>query len=213
MNNKKFKRYGIILYYLLKIISKTLKVKVIMSEKIDLEDNYVCGFWHNKLIGASLTLTNFTKKRAVLASPSKDGELIAVPLEKLGFTIVRGSSGKDSIKAVLKLVKLIKSGYSAGTPLDGPKGPMYEVKPGMIYLAQKSNKAIVPIGIAFSRKWVFTKTWDKFQLPKPFSKLICIIGDPIFIPEEDKKEDYVDLIKERLMELDRQAEEKLTEGV
>lgn len=209
MDNKKFKRYGIILYYLLKIISRTLKVKVIMSDKINLKDNYVCGFWHNKLIGASLTLTNFTEKRVVLASASKDGELIAVPLEKLGFTIVRGSSGKDSIKSVLKLIKLIKLGYSAGTPLDGPKGPVYEVKPGMIYLAQKSGKAVVPIGISFSKKWVFKKTWDKFQLPKPFSKLVCIIGDPIFIPEKDEKEEYINFIKEKLMELDRQAEEKL----
>lgn len=209
MENKKFRRYGTFLYYILKLISKTLKIDIEISSNIDLKDNYVCGFWHNKLIGASLSLTNFTEKRAVLASPSKDGELIAVPLEKLGFTIVRGSSGRDSVKSVLKLIKLITEGYSAGTPLDGPKGPMYKVKPGMIYLAQKSGKAIVPVGIAFSKKWIFNKTWDKFQFPKPFSKVTCVIGDPIFIPENEKKEDFVDIIREKLMEVDKKAEEKL----
>ncbi|MEG1337553.1 lysophospholipid acyltransferase family protein, partial [Cetobacterium sp.] len=128
---------------------------------------------------------------------------------KMGFTIVRGSSGKDSIKSVLKLIKLVKNGYSAGTPLDGPKGPIYQVKPGMIYLAQKSEKAILPVGVAFSDKWIFEKAWDKFQMPKPFSKMVCIIGDPIFIPKEAEKEDYLDIIRDELLELDKEAEIKL----
>ncbi|MEG0068552.1 lysophospholipid acyltransferase family protein [Cetobacterium sp.] len=209
MENKKYKRYGLILYYLLKIISKTMKVEIIKSPLVKDNEGYVCGFWHNKLVGASLGLANISENKAVLASPSKDGELISVPLEKMGFTIVRGSSGKDSIKSVLKLIKLVKNGYSAGTPLDGPKGPIYQVKPGMIYLAQKSEKAILPVGVAFSDKWIFEKAWDKFQMPKPFSKMVCIIGDPIFIPKEAEKEDYLDIIRDELLELDKEAEIKL----
>ncbi|MBC2851509.1 lysophospholipid acyltransferase family protein [Cetobacterium sp. 8H] len=209
MENKKYKRYGLILYYLLKIISKTMRVEIIKSPLVKDNEGYVCGFWHNKLVGASIGLANISENKAVLASPSKDGELISVPLEKMGFTIVRGSSGKDSIKSVLKLIKLVKDGYSAGTPLDGPKGPIYQVKPGMIYLAQKSEKAILPVGVAFSDKWTFEKAWDKFQMPKPFSKMVCIIGDPIFIPEDAKKEDYLDIIRDELLELDKEAEIKL----
>ena len=189
MENNKYKRYGLILYYLLKIISKTMKIEIIKSSNLIDGQNYVCGFWHNKLVGASLGLINLSEKKAVLASPSKDGELISIPLEKMGFTMVRGSSGKDSIKSVLKLIKLVKDGYSAGTPLDGPKGPIYEVKPGMLYLAQKSEKALVPVGVAFSDKWIFEKTWDKFQMPKPFSKMVCLIGDPITIPKDANLED------------------------
>lgn len=209
MENKKFRRYGLILYYILKMISKTMKIEIIKSSKIKDNESYVCGFWHNKLVGASLGLINLTDKKAVLASPSKDGELISVPLEKLGFTLVRGSSGRDSIKSVLQLIKLIKEGYSAGTPLDGPKGPIYQVKPGMLYLAQKSGKAILPVGVAFSNKWIFEKAWDKFQMPKPFSKMICIIGDPIIIPENANKEDYLDIVRDELLDLDRAAEKKL----
>lgn len=209
MENKKFRRYGLILYYILKMISKTMKIEIIKSSKIKDNESYVCGFWHNKLVGASLGLINLTDKKAVLASPSKDGELISVPLEKLGFTLVRGSSGRDSIKSVLQLIKLIKEGYSAGTPLDGPKGPIYQVKPGMLYLAQKSGKAILPVGVAFSNKWIFEKAWDKFQMPKPFSKMICIIGDPITIPENADKEDYLDIVRDELLDLDRAAEKKL----
>ncbi len=209
MENKKYKRYGLVLYYLLKIISKTMKVEVIKSSLIKDGEGYVCGFWHNKLVGASLGLINISQNKAVLASPSKDGELISIPLEKMGFTVVRGSSGKDSIKSVLKLIKLIKDGYSIGTPLDGPKGSIYQVKSGMIYLAQKSGNAILPVGVAFSNKWTFEKAWDKFQMPKPFSKMVCILGDPIFIPENAEKEHYLDIVRDTLLELDKEAEMKL----
>ncbi|WP_047396195.1 lysophospholipid acyltransferase family protein [Cetobacterium sp. ZOR0034] len=209
MENNKYKKYGLMLYYLLRIISKTMKIEVIKSPKLIDGEGYVCGFWHNKLVGASLGLLNFSEKKAVLASPSKDGELISVPLEKMGFTMVRGSSGKDSIKSVLKLIKLVKAGYSAGTPLDGPKGPIYEVKPGMLYLAQKSGKALVPVGVAFNNKWIFEKAWDKFQMPKPFSKMVCVIGEPIFIPSDANLDDYLELVKTTLFEMDKIAEQKL----
>lgn len=209
MENKKFKRYGLILYYLLKLISKTMKIQVLHNPLLKENEGYICGFWHNKLVGATLALTTFSEKKAVLVSPSKDGELISTPLEKFGFTIVRGSSGKDSIKSVIKLIKLVKEGYSAGTPLDGPKGPIYEVKPGMLFLAQKSGKAIVPIGIAFSRKWIFKKAWDKFQLPKPFSKMVCAIGDPIYIAKDGNIDSYLEIIKEKIFEMDELAKNNL----
>ncbi|WP_448819896.1 lysophospholipid acyltransferase family protein [Cetobacterium sp.] len=212
MENNKYKRYGLILYYLLKIISKTMKIEIIKSSNLIDGQNYVCGFWHNKLVGASLGLINLSEKKAVLASPSKDGELISIPLEKMGFTMVRGSSGKDSIKSVLKLIKLVKDGHSAGTPLDGPKGPIYEVKPGMLYLAQKSEKALVPVGVAFSDKWIFEKTWDKFQMPKPFSKMVCLIGDPITIPKDANLEDYSNSVKDALFQIDKEAEKILTKN-
>ncbi|MGL4425470.1 MAG: lysophospholipid acyltransferase family protein [Cetobacterium sp.] len=211
MENNKYKKYGLILYYLLKIISKTMKIEVIKSPEIIDNESYVCGFWHNKLIGACLSFLDFSNKKAVLASPSKDGELISIPCEKMGFTVVRGSSGKDSIKSVLKLIKLVKSGYSAGTPLDGPKGPVYKVKPGMLYLAQKSGKALIPVGVAFSNKWIFEKAWDKFQMPKPFSRMICVMGEPIFIPEDANLQDYLELVENSLSSMDRIAEQKLNE--
>ncbi|MGL4946977.1 MAG: DUF374 domain-containing protein, partial [Cetobacterium sp.] len=116
MKNNKYKKYGLILYYLLKIISKTMKIEIIKSPEIKEDESYVCGFWHNKLIGSFLSFLNFSNKKAVLASPSKDGELISIPCEKMGFTVVRGSSGKDSVKSVFKLIQLIKDGYSVGTP-------------------------------------------------------------------------------------------------
>lgn len=202
----KYRRYGLFLYFLLKLVAKTLKIKIISNDKVDTtKQNYIFAFWHNKLLGPTLCLGDI-KKRAVLASPSKDGELISVPLEKLGFTMIRGSSDKNSIASLISLMKFIKKGYSIGTPVDGPKGPIYEVKPGLIYLAQKSQNFIIPTGTAYEKKWTFRKTWDKFQFPKPFSKMVFLIGDPIEVPKDAKIDEYCTKLMYELKRLDKEAE-------
>lgn len=202
----KYRKYGLVLYFILQIIRKTLKIKIIKNENIDTEkENYVFAFWHNKLLGPTLCLGDI-KKKAVLASPSKDGELISVPLEKLGFEMVRGSSDKNSTSSLISLMRHMKKGYSIGTPVDGPKGPIYEVKPGMIYLAQKGKKFIVPTGTAYEKKWIFEKAWDKFQFPKPFSKMVFLIGNPIEVPRDANIEEYCKKIMNELNRLDKEAE-------
>lgn len=208
--NIKYKIYGNILYYVLKALFLTLDVKVIGYEnEIDENKNYVCGMWHNKLLASLLCLKKI-KKKAGLASPSKDGELIAVPLKKMGFTMVRGSSGRDSAKSLAKIIRLVKNeGYSLGTPLDGPKGPIYKVKPGMIYTAQKTGVPLILVGGAYSKKWTFEKAWDKFQLPKPFSKVVCVIGKPIHVPEDIDPKEYCDFVRDELLELNELAESEI----
>ena len=202
----KYRKYGLALYFILQIVRKTLRIKIIKNENIDTEnENYVFAFWHNKLLGPTLCLGDI-KKKAVLASPSKDGELISVPLEKLGFEMVRGSSDKNPTASLISLMRHMKKGYSIGTPVDGPKGPIYEVKPGMIYLAQKGKKFIVPTGTAYENKWIFKKSWDKFQFPKPFSKMVFLIGDPIEVPRDANIEEYCEKLKNELNRLDKEAE-------
>lgn len=202
----KYHIYGMLLYYVLRMIKLTLKIKVIKNSNFkENNENYVFGFWHNKLILPTLLFENI-EKRAVLASPSKDGELISVPLEKFGFEVIRGSSGENSVGSVISLIKYLKKGYNIGTPLDGPKGPPYEMKLGMLYLAQKSGKSLIPIGGAYKSKWILSNTWDKFQIPKPFTKMVCIIGDPITISKDDNIEIYKEKIENALNEIDLKSE-------
>jgi len=207
-SNKKYRRYGTLLYFVLKIISKTLRVKIIKSNKIDPEENYVYASWHNNLVIGSLCFLDIGKT-AVLASPSKDGELISVSLEKMGFEVVRGSSDKESVKSLIKLIGLVRKGYNAGTPVDGPKGPIYKVKAGMLYIAQKSGKQLLPVGGAFEKAWIFEKAWDKFKFPKPFTRMICLVGDPIDIPKGADLEEYALILEKELNRLDREAEKML----
>lgn len=208
--NKKYRFYGTILYYILKFLFSTLKVKVINNNNVDIDKAYIYAFWHNKLATPSIFFRNLEKKVA-LSSPTKDGELISVPLERLNYTLVRGSSDKKSVSSTINLLKYLKKGYSMGTPLDGPKGPKGKAKKGLLYLAQKSGVPIVPIGVAYHKKWIFQKTWDKFEMPKPFSKICIFIGEEIKISEEENIDKLAEIIEKKIDTADELAEKYLEE--
>ena len=120
---KKFRFYGRVLYYIVKLLDKTLRVKEVIPESLNQEETMVYGFWHNKVL-ISIFGSKWVKKRAGLASPTKDGELIAVPLELENVYVVRGSSNKESVKSLLVIKKKKKKEYSVETPGDEPKGPV-----------------------------------------------------------------------------------------
>lgn len=200
-----YKFYGLLVYYIIMLIKLTLKIEIIGKENMSEEKPYVLALWHNKVVATVLAL-GFIKKRAGLASPSADGELISVPLEKLGYKMIRGSSGKDSVKGLVQLIKAVKEGYTIGTPLDGPKGPRFEAKQGMMYVAQKSGRPMVFMGAAYSKKWVLSKTWDKCQIPKPFSKVVCVISEPFYLEKSIPIEDYKEIVEKKLNDINEVAE-------
>lgn len=200
-----YKFYGLLVYYVIMLIKLTLKIEIIGKENMSEEKPYVLALWHSKVVATVLAL-GFIKKRAGLASPSADGELISVPLEKLGYKMIRGSSGKDSVKGLVQLIKAVKEGYTIGTPLDGPKGPRFEAKQGMMYVAQKSGRPMVFMGAAYSKKWVLSKTWDKCQIPKPFSKVICVISEPFYLEKSIPVEDYKEIVEKKLNDINEVAE-------
>lgn len=200
-----YKFYGLLVYYIIMLIKLTLKIEIIGKENMSGEKPYVLALWHNKVVATVLAL-GFIKKRAGLASPSADGELISVPLEKLGYKMIRGSSGKDSVKGLVQLIKAVKEGYTIGTPLDGPKGPRFEAKQGMMYVAQKSGRPMVFMGAAYSKKWILSKTWDRCQIPKPFSKVICVISEPFCLEKSIPVEDYKEIVEKKLNDINEVAE-------
>ncbi|WP_177162238.1 lysophospholipid acyltransferase family protein [uncultured Fusobacterium sp.] len=200
-----YKFYGLLVYYIIMLIKLTLKIEIIGKENMSEDKPYVLALWHNKVVATVLAL-GFIKKRAGLASPSADGELISVPLEKLGYKMIRGSSGKDSVKGLVQLIKAVKEGYTIGTPLDGPKGPRFEAKQGMMYVAQKSGRPMVFMGAAYSKKWVLSKTWDKCQIPKPFSKVVCVISEPFYLEKSIPVEDYKEIVEKKLNDINEVAE-------
>lgn len=200
-----YKFYGLLVYYIIMLIKLTLEIEIIGKENMEEDKPYVLALWHNKVVATVLAL-GFIKKRAGLASPSADGELISVPLEKLGYKMIRGSSGKDSVKGLVQLIKAVKEGYTIGTPLDGPKGPRFEAKQGMMYVAQKSGRPMVFMGAAYSKKWVLSKTWDKCQIPKPFSKVVCVISEPFYLEKSILVEDYKEIVEKKLNDINEVAE-------
>ena len=121
----------------------------------------------------------------VLTSKSFDGEYIARFLTKFGFGTVRGSSSRGGVRGMVEMIRLIKAGLPMAFTVDGPRGPRYEVKSGPVILAKKTGNPIVPFVIECERAWR-VKSWDRLQIPKPFSLARVFYTEPVHVdPEAD----------------------------
>ena len=134
--------------------------------------------WHNRISVASWLFRRFCPKRpaAVLTSPSKDGELVAGLVSRFGPTgAVRGSSSRRGATAMREMVATIESGTDIIITPDGPRGPVYQFGPGALKLAQLTGAPLVPFCIQYEKYWEL-RSWDRFQIPKPFSRVNVTIG-------------------------------------
>jgi lysophospholipid acyltransferase (LPLAT)-like uncharacterized protein len=140
-------------------------------------------FWHRCLIPCACYFHG-RFKMAVLISRSFDGELIALTIERLGFLTARGSSTRSGASGLLALARAVEGGRGAVFTADGPRGPLYKVKPGAVKLAQLTG---YPIGIFYAhpeKAWRL-RSWDQFLIPKPFSRVAISWGRQIEVPESD----------------------------
>ena len=136
--------------------------------------------WHNRLLILPLVLRRFLPERrgAALISASRDGAWIAALVEKVGFDVVRGSSSRQGVTSVLQMADVLASGRDVVIAPDGPRGPAYRLAPGLVFLAQKSGAPIFPVNLEYASAWR-VRSWDRFFLPRPFSKVRVIFGPPI----------------------------------
>jgi lysophospholipid acyltransferase (LPLAT)-like uncharacterized protein len=116
-----------------------------------------------------------------MISQSRDGEMIARVAKKFGWEPVRGSSTRGGVAALRRLRSLASQGYNFAHIVDGPKGPFGTVKPGLLHLSRMVGKPIVPAITSAEKRWVFN-SWDRFMVPKPFSRILIRFGDPVQIP-------------------------------
>jgi lysophospholipid acyltransferase (LPLAT)-like uncharacterized protein len=160
--------------------ARTLRYEIVDRSNLTskpVTENYVGALWHNRLLLISYVLKRFAPHRpgAGLISASRDGDLIAPLVERFGFQAVRGSSSRLGATGMLELVGILAAGRDVLLTPDGPRGPVYELGPGIILLAQKSGAPIQPINLEFSSCWRLN-SWDRFILPRPFSKVRVIFG-------------------------------------
>jgi lysophospholipid acyltransferase (LPLAT)-like uncharacterized protein len=172
---------GRVAFWLANILRLTWKVQIQAHPNYRQDQPYLFAFWHGKQLLPVLQLVQHKTPNVALVSPSRDGNLLEFWLRKLKYVVVRGSSRDSNVRSTIQLLQKLREGCSVGFGVDGPIGPMYQVKPGITYMAQKCNIPIVPLGSAFDRKWVFNKAWDHYQIPKPFARVGYYIGEPIII--------------------------------
>jgi len=181
------------------IIAWTSRVKIIGEENlkkvIENKEKIIFVLWHGNY---TLLFTYFHIPKAVaLVEASFRGNYISELAKRSGFQIIKASSPSWGMRRMLKIVK---DGYKLFITVDGPHGPAYEVKPGIIYLAQKSKAKIIPLSIV-AQEGIFIRRWDNHFLPFPFNQVVVSIGDPIEVKTNDSLKIKTDQVRKSLMEL------------
>ena len=177
-----------LLYHIIRFYLSTSRLSVVnehvLIDHLNSGGKAVAAFWHQRFFG----VIGYVKKFSVYApsaiiSRSADGEIIAQLALRLGFRPIRGSSSRGGRQALSAIVDDLALNQVAAHAVDGPQGPKGVVKAGLIKMAQLSGAAIIPVYVSMNRAWRFN-SWDRFLIPKPFSRIVLEWGDPIFVPQE-----------------------------
>ena len=181
-------------FRLLQLWARTLRYEIDDRAGIvcrPVTENYIGALWHNRLLIFPFVLRRFFPQRdgAALISASRDGDLIADVVQRFGYKVIRGSSSRLGASAILQLTEVLASGSDVVITPDGPRGPAYELGPGIIFLAQKSGAAVLPMNLEYSRCWRLG-SWDRFVIPQPFSKVRVLISRPLRVKPTSTPEEF-----------------------
>lgn len=182
--------------------SRVLWLDVQEKERVEKEQgNFIYAFWHGRQVFITWAYRN--TGNTALVSRSKDGEYIARVVTLFGETVVRGSSSRGGAQSVMELKSALDGGKIVGLTPDGPRGPKQTVSGGILFLAQKTGKPILPLTYSSKRKLVF-HGWDDYWVPLPFSRIALALGRPIrVLPGDDLEKKSEELARElnRITEL------------
>ncbi len=132
----------------------------------------------------------------VMISLNRDGEYISRVIRHFGYGVARGSSSRGSHRATVEILRALEKGQDVGLSIDGPRGPRYVAKPGAAFLAKKSGNPVIPFSISAEKKWIM-KSWDHFQVPKPFTRAVVLIGNPVYV-DENASEEEIRIAEEKI---------------
>jgi lysophospholipid acyltransferase (LPLAT)-like uncharacterized protein len=141
----------------------------------------IMGFWHGRILPATFYFRG--RGIVVITSENFDGEWIARIIERFGYGTARGSTSRSARKALLQLVHDVRRGKPAGFTLDGPRGPARVAQPGAVWLAKATGNPLLPFHLEASSSWTL-RSWDRTQIPRPFSTVGLAIGEPMAVSRE-----------------------------
>ena len=177
---------------LVQTLSSSYRVRVMDQDNetrtLDRYGSIVYASWHQRFFPG---ITFFAERQpiAIMISQSRDGDLIARVATRLGWHPVRGSSSRGGEEALRHLKKLALQGYKIGHIVDGPRGPFGKIKPGLISIAHSTGLPVIPVAVSPQNPWTF-KSWDRFMVPKPFSRIVIRFGTPVDVARKLQKKDF-----------------------
>lgn len=189
---------------LLSLLGRTLRFQVEGDETLDVfrrEDQpVILAFWHSRIL--PLAHLHRNQGIVVLVSEHRDGEYIARVIARNGFGLARGSSTRGGVRGLRELIRAGRSGRGLALTPDGPKGPPRRVKLGALVAAQITGLPIVPLTAGGKGVWR-VKSWDRFLIPRPFSRIQVRYGSPVHVPRHAGPEELRALAEKLDGELNR----------
>jgi len=198
------------------LVTKTLKYTIqgeeYLEERKKAGQPIILACWHGGLLVPMYYLRD--QGIYVLSSTHRDSEYLAWVLQRFGWRLIKGSSGRGGVKAFIEMMHKVQEGAMVAMTPDGPTGPAKKLKPGLLQLAKKTGVPIIPTGVAATPSR-HLKTWDSFLLPKFGAKVSLVFGQPFTVlgnlTEEEIAEKTIELEKS-LTNLDKKAEQRIREG-
>jgi len=175
-----------IIFYVLKLYTRTLRVRLEGAEKVQqhLENGgrVIMTSWHQRFFGGFFIPQIFQWSPCIMISKSRDGDFVARIARHVGWIPVRGSSSRGGREALRAMVQGVNENRIGGHIVDGPTGPPRIIKPGLISLAQSAKAVICPTVVSYEKVWI-ANSWDRFMVPKPFSRVLLRFGSIFRVPE------------------------------
>jgi len=210
-------RWGIIPFlggllgpFLLKLLARSLKIVHHGREHLETclgkGEQVICVFWHGRILMMPFAAPGVPV--AVLISRHRDGELMSRIVERLGFPVIRGSTTRGGVMAVRGMIRILRKGWNLAITPDGPKGPRWKVRAGVVKLAGMTGAPLIPLAFSASRRFVLN-SWDGFLVPIPFSRGVYVWGEPLYVREGVDGEELVKLrhlLEERLLAVTNEAD-------
>lgn len=155
-------------------------------------DPVIFALWHNRIFTMPPVWRRtggFKRSTVVLTSASKDGTTLATAMKMFDLGAIRGSSSRRAVSALIGMKKALREGHDVCVTPDGPRGPRYIVQPGLLKIAQAAGAEIIPIHITYASAWRL-KTWDRFVIPKPFSRVTVTFGQALGITKGISEKEF-----------------------
>jgi hypothetical protein len=179
------KTIGLMGYWWLSAIGRSVRWTVIdghyHAEITNAGKRIIYTCWHNRMLLA----TWFWRRRGIVVTSSRsyDAEYTARFIQRLGYGVAKGSSTRGGANALRVMLACMNHGIDVGFPIDGPRGPVYVAKKGAVALAKLTGQAILPFHISAETFWE-AKSWDRFQVPHPFTRAVVLLGEPLYVPTD-----------------------------
>lgn len=169
----------------LRALAMTWRVRVVNGDIVrpflERKEAFIHVLWHGQLL--PLLWTHRHRQVAIMVSEHSDGEIIARVARSLGFRTVRGSTSRGAARVLLEACREVESGFTVAITVDGPRGPAKSVAPGAVVISQRTGSAMIPTAASADRAWRL-RSWDQFEIPKPFARVTVAYSDPIRVQAE-----------------------------